>query len=440
MSDVRDICVELLTNVEKNQAYSTVAFQNVLQKHKLDARDRGLLTELFYGTIQRKLTLDFYLKPFVEKQKKMELWVLSLLRMTVYQMAYLDRVPDRAAIYEAVQIAKKRGHQGIAKFVNGVLRNVQRSGFEGVSSIQDERERLSVEYSMPRWIVDLLFEQYGEEARAILPSLNSAPHLSVRVQNPNISIEEARALLQMEGITVRPSELSPRAVIVEGGDLLSSEAFNSGMVTVQDESSSLVAQIGQLHPGDKVLDTCAAPGGKTTHFASYLDSSQGGLVEALDLHENKLRKIQQNAKRLGVEDFIHTHALDARKVENLFKKESFDAVFVDAPCSGLGLMRRKPDIKYTKNSEDLSKLNQIQLEILSAIATMVKKGGKLIYSTCTINKGENEEVVRNFLNAYPEFTLQPITEFGCTKENPMLTILPHEYHTDGFFIARMVKE
>ena len=169
MSNVRDICVELLTNVEKNQAYSTVAFQNVLQKHKLDARDRGLLTELFYGTIQRKLTLDFYLKPFIEKQKKMELWVLSLLRMTVYQMAYLDRVPDHAAIFEAVQIAKKRGHQGIAKFVNGVLRNVQRAEFDGVSSIKDERERLSVEYSMPRWIVDLLFEQYGEEAREIFP-------------------------------------------------------------------------------------------------------------------------------------------------------------------------------------------------------------------------------------------------------------------------------
>ena len=212
------------------------------------------------------------------------------------------------------------------------------------------------------------------------------------------------------------------------------------MVTVQDESSSLVAQVGGLQPGDKVLDTCAAPGGKTTHFASYLVAKEGGLVEALDLHENKLRKIHQNAKRLGVEDRIHTHALDARKVGELFKEESFDAVFVDAPCSGLGLMRRKPDIKYTKNSEDLTKLTKIQLEILSAIATMVKKGGKLIYSTCTINKGENEEVVHNFLREHPEFELQPIEEFGCTKENPMLTILPHEYHTDGFFIARMVRK
>ena len=158
------------------------------------------------------------------------------------------------------------------------------------------------------------------------------------------------------------------------------------------------------------------------------------------MHENKLRKIHQNAKRLGVEDRIHTHALDARKAKELFKEESFDAVFVDAPCSGLGLMRRKPDIKYTKNSEDLTNLTKIQLEILSAIATMVKKGGKLIYSTCTINKGENEEVVHNFLQGHPEFELQPIEEFGCTQESPMLTILPHEYHTDGFFIARMVRK
>ena len=246
MSNVRDICVELLTNVEKNQAYSTVAFQNVLQKHKLDARDRALLTELFYGTIQHKLTLDFYLKPFIEKQKKMELWVLSLLRMTVYQMAYLDRVPDHAAIFEAVQIAKKRGHQGIAKFVNGVLRNVQRAGFDGVSSIKDERERLSVEYSMPRWIVDLLFEQYGEEAREIFPSLNIAPHLSARIQNPEMSVHEVQTLSREEGVMVQPSKLSPRAVIVEEGDLLGSKAFKNGMVTVQDESSSLVAQVGGL--------------------------------------------------------------------------------------------------------------------------------------------------------------------------------------------------
>ena len=440
MSNVRDICVELLTNVEKNQAYSTVAFQNVLQKHKLDVRDRGLLTELFYGTIQRKLTLDFYLKPFIEKQKKMELWVLSLLRMTVYQMAYLDRVPDHAAIFEAVQIAKKRGHQGIAKFVNGVLRNVQRSGFDGVSSIKDERERLSVEFSMPRWIVELLFEQYGEVAREIFPSLNIAPHLSARIQNPEMSVEEVQTLLREEGVMVQESKLSPRAVIVEEGDLLGSKAFKDGIVTVQDESSSLVAQVGKLQPRYKVLDTCAAPGGKTTHFASYLAAEEGGLVEALDLHENKLRKIHQNAKRLGVEDRIHTHALDARKVGELFEKESFDAVFVDAPCSGLGLMRRKPDIKYTKNSEDLTKLQIIQLEILASVATMVKNSGKLIYSTCTINKSENEEVVLKFLANHPDFELQPIEEFGCTNENPMLTILPHEYHTDGFFIARMVRK
>jgi hypothetical protein len=255
-----------------------------------------------------------------------------------------------------------------------------------------------------------------------------------------MSIEEVQTLLKEEGVAVQPSKLSPRAVIVEEGDLLQSKAFKEGIVTVQDESSSLVAQVGALHPRDKVLDTCAAPGGKTTHFASYLVAKEGGLVEALDLHENKLRKIHQNAKRLGVEDRIHTHALDARKAKELFKEESFDAVFVDAPCSGLGLMRRKPDIKYTKNSEDLTNLTKIQLEILSSIATMVKKGGKLIYSTCTINKGENEEVVHSFLEGHPEFELQPIEEFGCTMENPMLTILPHEYHTDGFFIARMVRK
>ena len=440
MSNVRDICVELLTNVEKNQAYSTVAFQNVLQKHKLDARDRGLLTELFYGTIQRKLTLDFYLKPFIEKQKKMELWVLSLLRMTVYQMAYLDRVPDHAAIFEAVQIAKKRGHQGIAKFVNGVLRNFQRNDLRSFEEIKDTDERMSVQYSIPKWMYQLFKQQYGvEQAQQISESILTAPSVSVRIQPNHFSQEQVKQLLLEEGVQTRESNLSNRCLIVEEGNVFLSKAFEKGIVTIQDEASSLVAQVANLQPTNKVLDTCAAPGGKTTHIASYLESSKGGRVDALDLYEHKLKKIQENAKRLQVDDCISMRVLDARNVQEAYQAESFDAVFVDAPCSGLGLVRRKPDIKYTKSLKDLKSLEKIQLEILLSASKMVKSKGSLVYSTCTINKAENRELVNQFLEVNPAFEIEPIGNW-IHKDTEDITILPNDFNSDGFYICKLVKK
>lgn len=440
MDKVRNTAVDLLLRVEKEGAYSTVMLQQAIEKQSFSPQDRGLLTEIFYGTLQRKLTLDYYLAAFVKKMKKIDPWVLQLLRISVYQMVYLEKVPDHAILYEAVQIAKVRGHQGTAKFVNGVLRNMQRQGIPSLETIASDMERASVRYSIPVWILELLQEQYGtQKMHAVAESLLTPPSVSIRIQDIHTTQEEMMQRLAQEGVQTRPSELSECALVVVEGSIFTTDAFRDGLVTVQDEASSLVALVGHLHPGDHVLDTCAAPGGKSTHMAAYLDASSGGSVVSLDLHVSKLRKIRQNAERLHVEDRIFPKALDARHVEEAFEAESFDAVFVDAPCSGLGLMRRKPDIKYTKTPDDLTNLANIQREILDAASMMVKRGGTLVYSTCTINQEENDAVVQAFLSRHTEFELD-----GLGTDTPYhtdtVTILPSDYQSDGFYIARMKKK
>ena len=226
---------------------------------------------------------------------------------------------------------------------------------------------------------------------------------------------------------------------MEEGNVFLSKAFEQGIVTIQDEASSLVAQVANLQPTNKVLDTCAAPGGKTTHIASYLNPSKGGRVDALDLYEHKLKKIQENAKRLKVDDCISMRVLDARNAQEAYPTESFDAVFVDAPCSGLGLVRRKPDIKYTKSLKDLKSLEKIQLDILISASKMVKSKGSLVYSTCTINKAENRELVNQFLEENPAFEIEPIGKW-IHKDTEDITILPSDFNSDGFYICKLVKK
>ncbi len=355
-------------------------------------------------------------------------------------MVFLDKIPDHAAIFEAVQIAKKRGHQGIAKFVNGVLRNFQRNDLRSFEEIKDADERMSVQYSIPKWMYQLFKQQYGvEQAQQISESILTAPSVSVRIQPNHFSQEQVKQLLLEEGVQTRESTLSNRCLIVEEGNVFLSKAFEKGIVTIQDEASSLVAQVANLQPTNKVLDTCAAPGGKTTHIASYLEPSKGGRVDALDLYEHKLKKIQENAKRLQVDDCISMRVLDARNVQEAYPAESFDAVFVDAPCSGLGLVRRKPDIKYTKSLKDLKSLEKIQLEILLSASKMVKSKGSLVYSTCTINKAENRELVNQFLEVNPAFEIEPIGNW-IHKDTEDITILPNDFNSDGFYICKLVKK
>ncbi|KKK39613.1 16S rRNA methyltransferase [Mesobacillus campisalis] len=437
--NVRETALELLESIEKNQAYSNLLLHNAIEKNKIDKKDAGLLTELIYGTLQRKMTLDFYLEPFIKKKAKLESWVLPLLRMTLYQMLFLDRVPDRAAIHEAVEIAKRRGHKGISGMVNGVLRSIQREGVPSLENIADPVKRLAIETSHPEWLVRRWASQFGLGKTKEMCEINlTAPLQTARVNLTKTSVENCISRLEEEGFTVEQSQIVPEAIKCLRGNLASSQAYKEGLLTIQDESSMLAAYALGVQENQNILDACAAPGGKSTHIAEKLN--QSGQVVSLDLHEHKVRLIADNAARLGLAN-IETKKLDSRQVHEQYEPESFDRILLDAPCSGLGVMRRKPDMKYTKKEEDLTRLQEIQLSLLDAVAPLIKKGGTLVYSTCTVDRAENEETVKLFLEKHAGFTGDLTLPSKMPEAvRPLvdgfeLQILPQDFGSDGFYIA-----
>jgi 16S rRNA (cytosine967-C5)-methyltransferase len=442
--NVREAALEILISIEKNQAYSNLLLNKVIEKHSFSRKDAGLLTEIVYGTIQRRDTLDFYLKPFIKKQNKLQQWVSILLRLSVYQMIYLDRVPVHAVIYEAVEIGKKRGHKGIASMVNGVLRTIQREGVPKLEDIKDPIERLALETSHPLWLVKRWVSQYGYEETKKMCKINlQPPEQTARTNSNRLSRDTLMERLKSEGFQVEKGTVSPYAVKSLKGNLAHSQAFAEGLLTIQDESSMLVADALGVEEGNKVLDCCAAPGGKTTHIAELLHNT--GMVVSLDLHEHKVRLIQEQVERLSLSN-VTTKVMDSRNVHLHFQEESFEKILVDAPCSGFGVIRRKPDIKYAKNEDDITNLANIQLSILNAAAPLLKKGGTLVYSTCTIDKEENEDVVNAFLQSHPDFTRditliermpEPVKLF---VQNGQVQILPHYFGSDGFYIASLRKQ
>lgn len=440
-NNVREVALQTLLAIEKNHSYSNLLLNNMIKKYQLHRKDIALLTEIVYGTIQRRDTLDYYLKPFLKK--KLDKWVQILLRLTLYQIVYLDRVPERAAIFEAVEIAKRHGHKGIASMVNGVLRNIQRNGVPSFEEIRDPASRLAIETSHPEWLVRRWIGQIGYENTEKMCNINSqAPSQTARVNTTKISKEKLIELLTNEGFEVTGGDLCSESIKSIKGNLANSNAFREGYLTIQDESSMLVAKALGPVEWDKVLDSCAAPGGKTTHIAELLKNT--GQVFSLDLHHHKVKLINEQVSRLQLTN-VDTMVLDSRNVLEHFEKNSFDKILVDAPCSGLGVIRRKPDIKYAKTEQDIKKLANIQYDILDAVAPLLKKGGRLVYSTCTIDREENQDTVESFLQRHNQFTLDMTLESRMPDkvkpyvQNGQIQILPHYFGTDGFFIASMVK-
>ncbi|MCD7033830.1 16S rRNA (cytosine(967)-C(5))-methyltransferase RsmB [Metabacillus sp. GX 13764] len=438
-TNVREMAADALLMIEKNQAYSNLLLNSFIQKHSLAEKDVPLFTELVYGTLQRKDTLDFYLAPFIKKANKMELWVRILLRLSVYQMVYLDRVPERAAVHEAVEIAKRKGHQGIASLVNGILRSIQREGLPSFEDIQDPVQRTAVATSHPLWLVEKWTKQYGlEEAGKMCEENLKAPRQTARINKTKYSVNEAIELLQKEGFSARRGSLSPDSIMMEKGSLASSTLFKDGGATIQDESSSLTAKVLGVQEGESVLDACAAPGGKSSHILELLNHK--GQLMSLDLHQHKVELVKEQANRLGFEN-LTVQDLDARKAGEVFNEESFDRILVDAPCSGFGVIKRKPDIKYAKSARDIQKLAAIQLEILHSVSPLLKKGGTLVYSTCTVDQEENHAVAQQFLQDHPDYewdetmTGRLPEEARQYAEASELQLLPHYFGTDGFYIT-----
>lgn len=444
--NVREVALEILLQIEKNQAYSNLLLNQSIKREGLHEKDVGLLTEIVYGTIQRKNTLDFYLEHFVKnKLKKLDVWVLVLLRLSLYQIVYLDRVPERAVVHEAVEIAKKRGHKGISSMVNGTLRSFLREGTPTLDAVTDETEKLSIELSHPKWLVKRWTEQFGHEKTVEICKTNAKPP-SVTARLNKILAEDLNVVidkLSKEGVKAEQGDLSIDALKIVKGQLPTTNLYKEGWLTIQDESSMLVARALGPKSGMRVLDSCAAPGGKTTHIAELMNGE--GEIYALDLHEHKVRLIDEQARRLKLLN-ITTMATDSRKASEIFEKESFDCILVDAPCTGLGVIRRKPDIKWQKKAEDINKIAEIQKDIIEAVAPLLKPGGRLVYSTCTIDVYENEYIVRDFLRKHPEFSFDETLKDRLPKQlekmssKGMVQLLPSDFDTDGFFIASLKKK
>ncbi|WP_418301422.1 16S rRNA (cytosine(967)-C(5))-methyltransferase RsmB [Lysinibacillus fusiformis] len=438
--NVRDAALSILLAVDKNQAYSNLLLNETIKRHKIEAKDRALLTELTYGTLQHKMTLDYYLEPFI--RSSIDHWVRWLLRISLYQMQYLTRIPAHAAVNEAVEIAKRRGHRGIASTVNGILRSVLRQGVPAITDIENPIERLAIETSHPIWLVQRFVDNYGlEVATGMLHENNVPPMQTVRVNTTKVTVEQAIAELEAEGLTAKQSDVIPECLHLTNGQPARTHAFKEGHITIQDESSMIPANVLNPSPGMRVLDMCAAPGGKTTHLAEIMKNE--GSILATDLHPHKLDLIDHNTERLGL-DIIETAPIDGRKAPEFLQAESYDAILVDAPCSGLGVMRRKPDIKYTKREEDLENLQTIQLALLDAATKVLKIEGKLVYSTCTVDKQENEGTVKAFLATHPEMEAIQLeslpTKLAEKQANGMLQVFPQDFGSDGFFVAAFRKK
>lgn len=439
----RDLALDVLLMVEMEGAYSNLALTNALRHTRLDSRDIGLATELVYGTIGRLNTLDYFLTPLLKTPlEKLEPWVRNLLRLTVYQLLFLDRVPPFAAINEAVEIAKRRGRKA-SGFVNGVLRGFLRKKDDIKMPSREKHwaRRISIEHSHPEWMVKLWEQAYGRETtEAICVANNARPQVSLRVNSHRTSRDELLQHLEASGVAAHSSDVSPYGVLLDQGlDVTKLAAFREGLCTVQDESSMLVAQALAPEKGMRVLDCCAAPGGKTTHLAELMEDQ--GDVLAIDIHEHKIQLIRNIADRLGLTS-IQTEAGDIR--EAVGQAGLFDRILLDAPCTGLGVIRRKPDLKWQKVPGDVAEIAQLQREMLNTVAEALKPGGVLVYSTCTVAPEENERMVRAFLADHPEFAGDPLQSHlpasvleGTAEDAFMVQIFPQQFGSDGFFIARL---
>ncbi|WP_308634481.1 16S rRNA (cytosine(967)-C(5))-methyltransferase RsmB [Paenibacillus silvisoli] len=446
----REVALDTLVKVAEAGAYSNLQLNRALQDAQLSRQDAGLATELVYGTIQHQRYLDDRLSVLVTKGfHKLTPWVLALLRMSAYQLLLLDRIPPHAAVNEAVVIAKRRGHAGISGMVNGVLRNMERSLAELKQPIERAKpaERIAIQHSYPDWLVRRWISAYGEaETERICAAGNEPPHGSLRVNPLRLSRDKAVSMLREGGYDAAPSKLSHAAVVVSGGgNLAQSEGYQSGLWSLQDESSMLVAEVCAPSPGMSVLDCCAAPGGKTAHLAELMEDR--GQVIANDVHPHKKQLIEEQAARLGLQA-VRAVTGDALELAGRFEPESFDLVLLDAPCSGFGVIRRKPEIKWTKSEADVHSIAGLQADMLQVAAKLVKPGGTLVYSTCTIEREENEAQVEKFLASHPSFALdadwspsllQPLKESHAVGDGfkGMVQLLPQQFGSDGFFIARM---
>ena len=429
---VKYVAMKLISFVDKG-SYSNIVLNDAFKEFYLTAKEKAFITEIFYGVLRNKNFLDYMIEKNTKVIKKE--WIRNLLRISIYQLTFMSS-DAKGVVWEATEIAKKHGI-AISKFINGTLRNYLRNKDLEIKKLHDEKN-YEILYSIPQYFCDILEKQYGSENlnQAII-SLKKIPYLSVRVNKLKYSEEEFEEFLKERDIQIIKKVDS--VYYVNSGLIINSKEFKEGKIIVQDASSYLAAKNLGAKPNELVLDICAAPGGKTAVLAEEMENK--GEVIAIDIHQHKKKLIEENMKKLGI-DIVKATVLDARNVNKQGRK--FDKILVDVPCSGYGVIRKKPEILYTKNRENIEELASLQLEILNSAADILKDGGELIYSTCTIISQENTENVEKFLNERKEFKVKalniPENVSGEYDKLGGFSINYKEEIMDNFYIIKLVKE
>ncbi|MFY9285563.1 MAG: 16S rRNA (cytosine(967)-C(5))-methyltransferase RsmB [Tissierellaceae bacterium] len=440
----RQLALKVLVDINKKDAYSNIELNKIGKG--LDPRDENLIRELVYGVIENRLYLDHVItKASKIRLKKLHPHILDIVRMGLYQIIFMDRIPDSAAVNESVKLAKKYGHRGSVGYVNGILRAIIRDKdrFTHIDK-EDMVSYISIKYSHPEWMVKRWIGEFGLDfTESLCKANNERPLLNVRVNSLKISRQDLKARLEEKGMTLKEGQYARDCLIIqEAQNITGLQEFKEGLFTIQDESSMLVGQIMDPREGSTLLDVCSAPGGKATHMAQIMGNK--GLVISRDIYQHKLSLIRENSKRLGI-DILKVENHDAlERDEELVGK--VDYLLIDAPCSGLGLIRRKPEIKWQRREEDIAALSRLQYDIISNVKDYIRLGGNLVYSTCTIEKDENINLIKRFLEENPNFKLVSLENSLDHKDklanlkDGYLELYPHIHGTDGFFIAKMIKE
>lgn len=431
MTDARYQAVKLLGRTFKNGGYSNILLNSVLSETDMSERDKKLCTAIYYGVIERKITLDHIVSGYCkQKITKLNPDVLNILRTGIYQLKFMDSVPESAAVNESVKLAKKMRLGSLSGFVNGTLRSFIRDGKEIVYP-ENESEKLSVEYSVPVWLVRMLEENYGSEGLSLIRTSVGTPPVTIRLNT---------AVYGREEILSEIEDLEPTETFIENcfeinaADITSTEAYKKGMFHVQDTASQLCCMTLDPSENDTVLDLCAAPGGKSFTLSELMGGK--GNIYSFDLHEKRVGLIKSGAERLRLGNI---KAMTGNAAEFDPKTPKADKILCDAPCSGLGVIRRKPEIKY-KSPREFDRLPEIQYNILENASKYLKPGGIMVYSTCTVNPAENDEVVERFLKNHFEFKgTSFLEEYGKPFGSYKASLFPEHFGSDGFFISKLVK-
>ena len=429
--NVKQVAINLISQVDKG-AYSNIALNETFKTLNINSKEKAFMTEIFYGVLRNKKFLDYIIEKNTKEIKKE--WIRNLLRISIYQITFMDS-DNKGIVWEATELAKKYSI-AISKFINGTLRNYLRNKDSELKNLADEKN-YEVLYSIPKWFYNILEKQYGNEnLKQAIASLKKVPYLSVRVNKLKYTEKEFEEFLKEKDIQI--IKKVDTVYYINSGLIINSEEFKTGKIIAQDASSYLAAKNLEVIPNELVLDICAAPGGKTAVLAENMENR--GEIIAIDIHQHKIKLIDTNMKKLGI-DIVKATVMDARNVNKQGRK--FDKILVDVPCSGYGVIRKKPEILYSKNRENIEELAKLQLEILNSAADILKDGGELIYSTCTITDEENTNNIEKFLKEREEFKVEklyiPKNVSGDYDSLGGFCINYKEEIMDNFYIIKLKK-